>query len=368
MNALYEKDNNPSALSGKRICVLGFGSQGHAHALNLRDSGFDVIVGLRTGSKSWEKAEAAGLDVFTTADAVRQADVVMVLIPDELQPQVYTEEIKPNLRDGAYLCFAHGFGIHFRKITPPPTVNVFMVAPKGPGHLVRREFSAGKGVPCLLAVHQDPSGDTRDVGLAYACGIGGGRVGILETTFREETETDLFGEQAVLCGGLTELIRAGFETLTEAGYAPEMAYFECLHEVKLIVDLIYEQGITGMRHSISNTAEYGDLTRGKRVIGAPSREAMKALLADIQSGAFADEWMAECAANKPNMNRDAAAQAEHPVEQVGQKLRAMMPFLSRGKGASGESNGASGARGSTVQSSNGLDYRLGNEKSVTVPR
>ncbi|MEE9296891.1 MAG: ketol-acid reductoisomerase [Phycisphaerae bacterium] len=327
MNVLYEKDSRPEALQDQRIAVIGFGSQGHAHALNLHDSGYDVIVGLRPDSRSRAQPEAAGLEVYDTAEAVRRADVVAILIPDELQPQAYDKDIGPNLKPGAAVGFAHGFCIHFKKIVPALEINVFMVAPKGPGHLVRREYQDGRGVPCLLAVHQDPSGATRDIGLAYACAIGGGRVGILETTFREETETDLFGEQAVLCGGLTELIRAGYETLTEAGYAPEMAYFECLHEVKLIVDLIYEHGITGMRHSISNTAEYGDLTRGKRVIGEATRNAMKKLLADIQSGAFADEWMAECAAGKPEMTAQAQCQAEHPVEQVGRRLRAMMPWL-----------------------------------------
>ncbi len=328
MNVLLDNDCRPEALQGKRIAVIGFGSQGHAHALNLHDSGHDVIVGLRNkGGASWVRAEAAGLPVFTTAEAVKQADVVMILMPDELQPETFKKDIAPHLKAGAYLAFAHGFGIHFKKIVPAANVNVFMVAPKGPGHLVRREYSAGNGVPCLLAVQQDPAGDTRSVGLAYACGIGGGRVGILETTFREETETDLFGEQSVLCGGLTELIRAGYETLTAAGYAPEMAYFECLHEVKLIVDLIYEHGITGMRHSISNTAEYGDLTRGPKVIGPEARAAMKQILGDIQSGRFADEWMAEHAAGKPKMKQLAAAQSEHEVEKIGRRLRALMPWL-----------------------------------------
>jgi len=329
VNVLLDSDCKPEALAGKRIAIIGFGSQGHAHALNLHDSGHDVIVGLRAGSPSWARAEAAGLPVFATAQAVKQADVVMVLIPDELQPETFRKDIAPNLKAGAYLAFAHGFAIHFKKVVPADNVNVFMVAPKGPGHLVRREYSAGNGVPCLLAVHQNPSGDTRGVGLAYASGIGGGRVGILETSFREEAETDLFGEQSVLCGGLTELIRAGYETLTAAGYAPEMAYFECLHEVKLIVDLIYEHGITGMRHSISNTAEYGDLTRGSKVIGPEARAAMKQILADIQSGAFADEWMAECAAGKPKMKQLAAAQSEHDVEKVGRRLRGLMPWLKR---------------------------------------
>ena len=327
MNVLYDKDSDSKALQGKRIAVIGFGSQGHAHARNLQDNGYDVIVGLRRGSDSWPKAEAAGLGVYETPEAVRRSNVIMILIPDELQPEAYRTEIEPNLQEGAYLAFAHGFCIHFKRIVPPAGVNVFMAAPKGPGHLVRREYIAGSGVPCLLAIQQDASGDTRAVGLAYACGIGGGRAGILETTFREETETDLFGEQAVLCGGLTELMRAGFETLTDAGYAPEMAYFECLHEVKLIVDLVYQHGITGMRHSISNTAEYGDLTRGKRVIGPVARKAMKQLLADIQSGTFADEWMNECAAGKPGMRAIAEQEAQHPAEQVGRRLRAMMPWL-----------------------------------------
>ena len=327
MKALYDSDRTTGALAGKRIAVLGFGSQGHAHAMNLADSGYDVIVGLRPGSASRERAKSAGLEVYDTGKAVSRADVIMVALPDELQPAAFESDIGPNLKKGAYLAFAHGFCIHFGKIKVPDGVNVFMVAPKGPGHLVRREYEAGNGVPCLLAIHADPSGNTRDVGLAYACGIGGGRVGVLETTFREETETDLFGEQAVLCGGLTELIRAGFETLVEAGYAPEMAYFECLHEVKLIVDLVYEQGIAGMRSSISNTAEYGDLTRGRRVIGAEARSAMKKLLGEIQSGAFADEWMAECAAGKPKMSAEAKKQSEHQIEQVGAKLRALMPWL-----------------------------------------
>ncbi len=341
MNVLHDKDCNPDALKNKRIAIIGFGSQGHAHALNLKDSGFDVVVGLRNGSASWSKAEANGLEVFETAEAVKRSDVVMVLMPDELQPETYTKDIAPNLEKGNYLAFAHGFCVHFEKIVPSADVNVFMVAPKGPGHLVRREYHRGAGVPCLLAVGQDPSGDTREVGLAYASGIGGGRAGILETSFKEETETDLFGEQAVLCGGLSELIRAGFETLTAAGYAPEMAYFECLHEVKLIVDLMYEHGISGMRRSISNTAEYGDLSRGKRVISDEAREAMKQILAEIQSGAFADEWMAECAAGKPKMTAIAEEQAKHPVEQIGSELRSMMPWLKAAKqGAGGKQDAA----------------------------
>ncbi len=331
MNVLMEKDADPGVLIGKRIAIIGFGSQGHAHAQNLRDSGYDVVVAEQRDAAVRARVEAAGLKVFDTPDAVAQADVVMILLPDELQKGIYEKDIAPNLKDGAYLAFAHGFSIHFKRIVPAKSINVFMVAPKGPGHLVRRQYQAGGGVPCLLAVQQDPSGDTRALGLAYACGIGGGRAGILETTFKEETETDLFGEQAVLCGGLTELIRAGFETLTEAGYAPEMAYFECVHEVKLIVDLIYERGITGMRESISNTAEYGDLTRGKKVIGQPSRAAMKQILADIQSGAFAKEWVAECEAGKPNMMAMAQKEVNHPAEVIGRRLRALMPFIQAGK-------------------------------------
>lgn len=331
MQALYDKDVRPEALQGKKIAVIGYGSQGHAHALNLKESGYDVRVGLRAGSSSRSAAEQAGLPVFDTAEAVKQADVCMVLIPDELQPETFEKEIAPNLKDGGYLAFAHGFGVHFKKIVPSPSINVFLVAPKGPGHLVRRQFTEGSGVPCLIAVQQDPAGDTRDVALAWASGVGGGRAGILETSFKEETETDLFGEQAVLCGGMTELIRAGYETLIEAGYSPEMAYFECLHETKLIVDLIFEGGIANMRHSISNTAEYGDITRGPRVIGKEAREGMKAILSEIQSGKFADEWMAECAEGKPNMTRLAESQKKHQIETVGSTLRDMMPFIKKNK-------------------------------------
>jgi ketol-acid reductoisomerase len=327
VDALYDQDIKDGGLSGKKIAVLGYGSQGHAHALNLKESGCDVCVGLRAGSKSRASAEQAGLTVLDTADAVKAADVVMVLLPDEIQPDAYEQEIGPNFKDGAYLAFAHGFGIHFKKIVPANSTNVFLVAPKGPGHLVRRQYQEGSGVPCLIAVQQDPAGNTRDIALAYAKAIGGGRGGILETTFREETETDLFGEQAVLCGGLSELIRAGYETLVEAGYSPQNAYFECLHEMKLIVDLVYEHGITGMRHSISNTAEYGDISRGPRVIGDQARAAMKDILAEIQSGKFADEWMAECKAGKPNMQKQAQAQASHEIETVGKELRQMMPWL-----------------------------------------
>ena len=327
MKIYYDKDANPKFLQGKKIAIIGYGSQGHAHANNLRDSGHQVVVGLRPGSQSWTKATSAGLQVKSTSEAATGADIVMILVPDETAPAVYRNEIAPQLRPGAYLAFAHGFSIHFRKVTPPKDVNVFMVAPKSPGHLLRAEYTQGRGVPCLLAVHQDPAGDTREVGLAYASALGGGRAGILQTTFKEETETDLFGEQAVLCGGLTALIQAGFETLVAAGYSPEMAYFECLHEMKLIVDLVYEGGIGNMRYSVSNTAEYGDLTRGPRVINQCVRDEMKKLLADVQSGRFADEWMAECESGKPRFKQLEAAGLEHPIETVGARLRGMMPWL-----------------------------------------
>jgi ketol-acid reductoisomerase len=327
MKIYYDKDADLTPLQGKTVAIIGYGSQGHAHANNLRDSGIKVIVGLRKDGGSWKKAETAGFTVLEPAAAARQADIVMMLTPDELGPELYQREIAPGMRDGKYLAFAHGFNIHFKGIVPQPGLNVFMVAPKGPGHLVRSEFQKGRGVPCLLAIHQDPSGDTRAVGLAYAKAIGGTRAAVLETTFKEETETDLFGEQSVLCGGLTELIRAGYETLVEAGYSPEMAYFECLHEVKLIVDLIYEGGIANMRYSISNTAEYGDMTRGKKVIGPEARQAMKQILADIQSGKFAHEWMEEHRVGQPHF-RELRKEAEtHSVEEVGKTLRSMMPWL-----------------------------------------
>jgi ketol-acid reductoisomerase len=322
-----DTDADPKHLRQKKIAVIGYGSQGHAHANNLRDSGMDVVVGLKRDGNSWPKAVAAGLTVMDTAAAAKAADVIMIVVPDELGGELYERDILPGLRDGNYLAFAHGFNIHFKRIVPPPAVNVFMVAPKGPGHLVRSEFHKGRGVPCLLAVHQDPAGDTKHVGLAYAQGIGGTRAGVIETTFKDETETDLFGEQAVLCGGLTELIRAGYETLVEAGYPPEMAYFECLHEVKLIVDLIYEGGIANMRYSISNTAEYGDMTRGKKVIGAETRKAMKQILADIQSGKFAQEWITEYECGMPHFKELRKEAANHPVEEIGAKLRALMPWL-----------------------------------------
>jgi ketol-acid reductoisomerase len=327
MRIYHDRDADLSVLAGKKVAVVGFGSQGHAHALNLRDSGVDVRVGLRQNSPSWAKAAKQGLTVAETARAAQEADIIMMLTPDEMMSDIYQAEIAPALKPGKYLAFGHGFNIHFKFIVAPPDVNVFMIAPKGPGHLVRSEYVQGRGVPCLLAVHQDPSQDTHRVGLAYGAAIGGGRAAILETTFKEETETDLFGEQSVLCGGLTELIRAGYETLVEAGYSPEMAYFECVHEVKLIVDLIYEGGIRNMRYSVSNTAEYGDMTRGKKVIGEQSRAAMKQILADIQSGKFANEWISEYRSGLRRF-RELRAEAErHPIEAVGSKLRSFMPWL-----------------------------------------
>ena len=330
MKILYDSDADLQNILKKKVAIVGFGSQGHAHALNLSDSGADVVVGLREGA-SWKKAEAMGLKVMPVADAVKQADVVMILAPDEVQPAIYQNEIAPHLKDGAFLAFGHGFNIHFGQIQPPAEVNVFMVAPKGPGHLVRSEYTKGSGVPCLLAVHQDPSGETAQVGLAYASAIGGGRAGVIETNFREETETDLFGEQVVLCGGLTSLIQAGYETLVEAGYSPEMAYFECLHEVKLIVDLIYQGGIANMRYSISTTAKYGDVTRGPRIITNETKQTMKKILREIQSGRFAREWVLENQANRPVYNALLKRGKEHPIEEVGEQLRGMMPWLHKDK-------------------------------------
>ena len=323
----YDADCNLQKLVGKKITVLGYGSQGHAHALNLKENGMDVTIGLRKDSKTWKVAEEAGFVVKETGEAVKGADVVMVLIPDEIQGDTYTNSIAPNLKKGAYLGFGHGFNIHFKKIQPREDVNVFMVAPKGPGHLVRRTFQEGSGVPCLIAVYQDPSGDTKDIALAWASGIGGGRSGILETTFKQETETDLFGEQAVLCGGITELIKTGFEVLTEAGYDPVNAYFECLHEMKLIVDLIYEGGFGKMRHSISNTAEYGDFLAGPKVITSASKNAMKGILADIQSGKFADEFLADSKAGQPFLKAHREEASKHQIEKVGQELRKLMPWI-----------------------------------------
>ncbi len=331
MKVYYDKDANLEKIRGKKVAVIGFGSQGHAHALNLKESGIDVVVGLKKDGNSWKKAEAAGVNVSIVPDAVKGADVVMMLIPDELQGDTYKAEVGPNLKKGAYLAFAHGFNIHFGQIVPDKSVNIFMAAPKGPGHLVRHEFTKGNGVPALVAVYQDASGDTLDVALAYASAIGGGRAGIIETTFKDETETDLFGEQAVLCGGVSALITAGFETLVEAGYPPEMAYFECLHEMKLIVDLIYEGGISNMRYSISNTAQYGDLTRGPRIVTDETKKEMKRILNEIQTGAFAKEWMLENRANKPVFSALTRIGQAHQIEKVGAKLRDMMPWLKKGK-------------------------------------
>jgi len=327
LNIYYDKDADLGRLDGKTVAVIGYGSQGHAHAQNLHHSGVDVIVGLRKDSNSWQKAEAAGLRVQTPAEAARGADVVMLTLPDETAAQVYHEEIEPGLQPGNYVAVAHGFNIHFGTIQPPEAVNVFMVAPKGPGHTVRQHYEEGRGVPALVAVHQDPSGDTLQIALAYAAGLGAGRAGIIETNFREETESDLFGEQAVLCGGLTALMRAGYETLVEAGYAPEMAYFETIHEVKLIVDLIYEDGIANMRYSVSNTAEYGDLTRGPVVIDAAVKQRMKGILEDIQAGRFAREFILENRSGNVSFSALRKQGEEHPMEEVGARLRGLMPWL-----------------------------------------
>lgn len=327
----YDKDANFDLLKGKKVAIIGYGSQGHAHALNLKDSGADVVVGLYNGSKSWAKAEAAGLTVMTVADATKAADVIMILLPDEKQAGVYATEVGPNLHAGQALAFAHGFNIHFGQIVPPADVDVFMVAPKGPGHLVRRVYTEGAGVPDLIAVYQDASGKAQDLALAYAKGIGGTRAGVLETTFKDETETDLFGEQAVLCGGVTALINAGFETLCEAGYAPENAYFECMHEMKLIVDLMYEGGMAKMRHSISDTAEYGDYVTGDRIITDETKKAMKQVLTEIQDGTFAKKWLLENRVNRPTFNAMRRIHAQAPIEKVGAELRGMMPFINGGK-------------------------------------
>ncbi len=329
MKIYYDQDADLSYLENQTICILGYGSQGHAHALNLRDSGLNVIVGLREGGPSYEKAKADGFEPLPPQEACAKADVIMVLVPDQIQPQIYEQAIRPNLSAGKMLMFAHGFNIHFGQIVPPPDVDVTMVAPKGPGHLVRREYERGAGVPCLVAVQQDATGKALKRALAYAKGIGGTRAGVLETTFQEETETDLFGEQCVLCGGVAALIKAGFETLVEAGYQPEIAYFECCHELKLIVDLIYEGGLAFMRYSISDTAEYGDLTRGPRIVNEKVKEEMKRILDEIQSGRFAREWILENQANRPVLNALRRREAAHPIEEVGAKLRAMMPWLKK---------------------------------------
>jgi ketol-acid reductoisomerase len=324
---IYDKDADLSKLDGKTVAILGYGSQGHAHALNLKDSGVNVVVGLRADSSSVEKARSDGLEVMEIADAASHGDVVMVLLPDERQADVWNAEIQDGIAPGNLLLFAHGFSIHFKQIEPGPEVDVGMVAPKGPGHLVRRQFVEGHGVPGLAAIHQDSTGTARDLTLAYARGIGCTRAGVIETSFREETETDLFGEQAVLCGGLSELVRAGYETLVDAGYDPRLAYFECLHELKLIVDLMYEKGITGMRYSISNTAEYGDLTRGKRVIDDHVRAQMKQILTEIQSGDFAREWIAENKAGQENFQRMRHEEQNHQIEREGKQLRSMMDWI-----------------------------------------
>ena len=329
MKLFYDNDANEKVLSGKKIAILGYGSQGHAHALNLKESGVSVVVGLRKTSSSWKKAVDAGLEVKETAQAAAEADIIMVLLPDQNQADVYQQDIKPGLKAGNSLIFAHGFNIHFNQIEPPADVDVFLVAPKGPGHLVRRVYQEGKGVPCLFAVHQDATGNARETALAYAKAIGGTRAGVIETTFQEETETDLFGEQAVLCGGVTELIKYGFETLVEAGYKPEVAYFECLHELKLIVDLFYEGGIGGMYYSVSETAEYGGMTVGPKVVDAATKDRMKSVLRDIQTGVFARDFILENKANQPMLKALRREHNDHQIEQVGAKLRPMMSWIKK---------------------------------------
>ncbi|MBT3361478.1 MAG: ketol-acid reductoisomerase [Rhodospirillales bacterium] len=332
MRVFYDRDADVNLIKSKKVGILGYGSQGHAHALNLKDSGAtDVIIAEMEGSDNWNKAAAAGFKVMSAAEVAKQADVVMVLTPDEIQAKIYYSQLQDNMKPGAALGFAHGFNIHFRLIEPRDDIDVFMVAPKGPGHTVRAEYERGAGVPCLLAVEQDVSGNAHEVGLSYACALGGGRSGVIGTTFTEECETDLFGEQVVLCGGLTSLIQAGYETLVEAGYAPEMAYFECLHEVKLIVDLIYEGGIANMRYSISNTAEYGDYIAGPQIIDDEVKERMKWILDDIQSGEFAKRWMTENAVGQPAFKAMRRRAAAHPIEEVGAKLRDMMPWIGEGR-------------------------------------
>ena len=335
----YDGDCDVSIIKNRKVAIIGYGSQGHAHALNLKESGVPVVVGLREGSSSAAKAEAAGLTVKSISEAAKWADVIMLTMPDTEQKATYDADIKRYMKAGKALAFAHGFNIRFKRIRPPKGVDIIMIAPKGPGHLVRRTYTEGGGVPCLIAVEQDATGNAKSVALSYASAIGGGRAGIIETSFSEETETDLFGEQVVLCGGLTSLVQAGFETLVEAGYQPEMAYFECLHEVKLIVDLMYEEGITGMRYSISDTAEYGDVTRGPRVITPATKKAMQKILKEIQSGKFAREWIKESEEGRANFNALREAGAKHPIEAVGKQLRSMMPWLSAGKQSVSEVSG-----------------------------
>jgi len=329
MQVYYDKDCDLSVIQGKKVAILGYGSQGHAHACNLQDSGVDVTVGLRPGSSSIKKAEAHGLKVSTVPEAVAAADLVMILTPDEFQSVLYKEEIEPNLKEGSILAFAHGFAIHYNQVVPRSDLDVIMIAPKAPGHTVRNEFANGGGIPDLVAIYQDATGTAKDVALSYASAIGGGRTGIIETTFKDETETDLFGEQAVLCGGAVELVKMGFETLTEAGYAPEMAYFECLHELKLIVDLMYEGGIANMNYSISNNAEFGEYVTGPKVINEESRKAMRACLKDIQDGEYAKKFISEGAANYPMMTAWRRNNAAHPIEETGEKLRSMMPWIQK---------------------------------------
>jgi len=342
MKGYYDKDADLSLIKGKNVTIVGYGSQGHAHAQNLSDSGVRVTVGLRRGGASWVKAEKAGLKVAAIGDAVKEADVVMILVPDEQIAAIYREDVEPHIRNGASLAFAHGFNIHYGQVVPRADLDVWMVAPKAPGHTVRSTYTQGGGVPHLIAVHADKSGKARDLALSYAAAIGGTRAGVIETTFAEETETDLFGEQVVLCGGLTALVQAGYETLVDAGYQPEMAYFECLHEVKLIVDLMYEEGISGMRYSVSDTAEYGDVTRGPRIITDGTRAEMKRILDEITSGRFAEEWVAESDAGRPRFNALREQGRQHPVEQVGSELRAMMPWISAGKTKVADASGGAG--------------------------
>ena len=335
----YDGDCDVSIIKNRKVAIIGYGSQGHAHALNLKESGVPVVVGLREGSSSAAKAEAAGLTVKSISEAAKWADVIMLTMPDTEQKATYDADIKRYMKAGKALAFAHGFNIRFKRIRPPKGVDIIMIAPKGPGHLVRRTYTEGGGVPCLIAVEQDATGNAKSVALSYASAIGGGRAGIIETTFSEETETDLFGEQVVLCGGLTSLVQAGFETLVEAGYQPEMAYFECLHEVKLIVDLMYEEGIAGMRYSISDTAEYGDVTRGPRIVTPATKKMMQKILKEIQSGKFAKEWIAESESGRVNFNALRKAGAEHQIESVGKSLRSMMPWISAGKQKVSEASG-----------------------------